>query len=342
MNAADRAREILRRATDAFEKATGLRAQTRAEPEGLAKPHVLLEIIVEGRAVRFAAEVTPVDRFQTLGAIKDRAGIAPYPPLLVAPHVTEAIAEKCRELRLPFMDEAGNAYVEAQGLFVLVTGRRRPLQARETLAYRALTPAGLRIAFALLNHPDLAAAPYRQIARAAGVALGTVGDVLADLEQRGHLAPEKPGPRRLLAPERLQDEWVTHYPIKLRPKLNARRFTASTRDWWKDLDVSRYRAWWGGEIAAEKLTGYLKPERIILYVEGKPDELILAKRLRPDANGEIELLEAFWTTTGRRPHDDVAPPLLVYADLMATTDPRNIETAKLIREHELAQVRRAT
>lgn len=96
----------------------------------------------------------------------------------------------------------------------------------------------------------------------------------------------------------------------------------------------------GGEIAAEKLTGYLKPTRVTLYVDGKPDKLILANRLRPDANGEIELLEAFWTTVEDRPHNDIAPPLLVYADLMATTDPRNIETAKLIRDHVLAQIRR--
>lgn len=341
MKETDRAQEILRHATEAFEKATGLRTQTRAEPGGLARPDARLDIIVEGRAVRFSAEIKPVDRFQTLGAIKARADITQYPPLLVTPYITEATAEKCRELRLPFMDEAGNAYLEAPGLFVFVTGRRRPVRGRATLAYRALTPAGLRIIFALLNHPDLAAAPYRKIARAAKVALGTVGDVLADLEQRGYLAPEKPGPRRLLAPERLQDEWVTHYPIKLRPKLNARRFTAPTRDWWRDLDIGQYHACWGGEIAAEKLTGYLKPERITLYVDGKPDKLILANRLRPDVNGEIELLEAFWTTDEVRPQNDVAPPLLVYADLMATTDPRNIETARLIRDHGLAQVRRA-
>jgi hypothetical protein len=340
MNKTDRAQEILRHATEAFETATGLRAQTQAGPERAARPGALLDIIVEGRAIRFSAEIEPVDRFQTLGAIKARAGLTPYPLLLVAPYVTEATAEKCRELRLPFMDEAGNAYLEAPGLFILVTGRRRPVQARAALDYRALTPAGLRIVFALLNDPDLAAAPYRKIAKAAGVALGTVGDVLTDLERRGYLAPEKPGPRRLLAPERLQDEWVTHYPIKLRPKLNARRFTAPARDWWRDLDVGQYRACWGGEIAAEKLTGYLKPQRVTLYVDDKPDKLILAKRLRPDVNGEIELLKTFWTTDEGRPHNDIAPPLLVYADLMASTDPRNLETAKLIRDNHLAQVRR--
>lgn len=341
MNQAHPGQDILQRATEAFEQATGLRTQTRAEPGFalLPRPAALLDIIVEDRALRFVAEIKAVDRFQTLGAIKARAGTAPYPPLLVAPYITEATADKCRQLRLPFIDEAGNAYVEAPGLFVLVTGRRRPERTGAELAYRALTPAGLRIVFALLHHPALAAAPYREIAKAAGVALGTVGDVLLDLEQRGHLAPDKPGPRRLLAPARLLDEWVAQYPIKLRPKLHPRRFTAPTHDWWRHLDVGRYRACWGGEVAAEKLTGYLKPQHLTLYVDGNPDQLILAHRLRPDVHGEIELLEAFWTANEAVPYDDTAPPLLVYADLMATSDPRNIETAKLLRDLDIATVR---
>ena len=101
------------------------------------------------------------------------------------------------------------------------------------------------------------------------------------------------------------------------------------------MDIGQYYAYWGGEIAAEMLTGYLKPERITIYIEGKPDKLILAHRLRPDENGEIEILETFWATDEARQPNDAVPPLLVYADLMATTDPRNIETAKLIRDQHL-------
>jgi hypothetical protein len=340
MRQALKTQEILEQAVAALERATGLRARVEFEPAG--GPGALLEIALDDRPpIRFAAEIQAVDRFQTLGAIHARAATAPYPLLLVAPHVTEAIAEKCRELHLPFIDTAGNAYLEAPGLFVHVTGKRRTLQTRPAPAFRALTPAGLRIVFALLNMPNLAAAPYREIAKAARVALGTVGDVLADLEARGYLAPEKPGPRRLLAPERLQDEWVTHYPVKLRPKLNARRFIAPAHDWWRNLDIGQYHACWGGEIAAGKLTGYLKPERCTIYMDGKADKLILANRLRPDVNGEIEILETFWPTAEARQQNgidnDIAPPLLVYADLMATADPRNIETAQLIREQILRE-----
>ena len=54
------------------------------------------------------------------------------------------------------------------------------------------------------------------------------------------------------------------------------------------------------------------------------------------ANGEIEILDAFWVADELHQADDIAPPLVVYADLMATADPRNIETANLIRDKYLA------
>lgn len=326
--------EVLQLAIAAFETATGLHTQI----DKLAKPAALLDIAVEGRTLRFATHIKTIDRFQTLGAIATKTDDIRYPHLLVAPYITAEAAERCRALKLPFIDTAGNAYIEAAGLFVYVTGKPRPQRPTMMPAYRALTPAGLKIVFFLLNHPELTAAPYREIAKRARVALGTVGETLADLQQRSYLTPEKPGPRRLLAPERLAEEWVTHYPVKLRPKLNARRFAAPRQDWWQNLDIRPYQARWGGETAAAKLTGILKPARITIYMHGKPDPLILAQRLRPDANGEIEILETFWTPDETRQPDDIVPPLLAYADLMATTDARNIETAKLIRDQHLVHV----
>jgi len=75
---------------------------------------------------------------------------------------------------------------------------------------------------------------------------------------------------------------------------------------------------------------------VTLYVWGAPDDVILANRLWPDERGAVEVLEAFW-----RPIEDgaaapqTAPPLLVYADLVATGDPRNLEVARLVRERYL-------
>ena len=56
------------------------------------------------------------------------------------------------------------------------------------------------------------------------------------------------------------------YAQILRPKINPRRFTATNPYWWKEVtNIGDYYARWGGEVAAEKLTGYLKPATVTIY-----------------------------------------------------------------------------
>jgi len=60
--------------------------------------------------------------------------------------------------------------------------------------------------------------------------------------------------------------------------------------------------------------------------------LIAEKRLRPDPKGEIEVLNRFWDIeirdAKRQIPRDTVPPLLAYADLIATLDPRNAQVAR--------------
>src|SRR5439155_22942847 len=120
---------------------------------------------------------------------------------LVAPYITREVAERCRQLHLPFIDTAGNVYLEAPGLLVYVIGNNKPTELRQG-HFRALNPAGLQIAFVLACQPKLVQTNYREIAARAGVALGTVGPVMKDLEARGYLRFQKEPNRKLLDPER--------------------------------------------------------------------------------------------------------------------------------------------
>src|SRR5437660_204617 len=108
------------------------------------------------------------------------------------------------------------------------------------------------------------------------------------------------------------------------------RFRAQNREWAQQTDLTRFDAYWGGEMAADRLTHYLKPEMLTIYTRHNPTKLIAEFRLRADVNGDIEMLDAFWDQnliTGTR---DVVPPILAYADLMTTPNARNLEAAKLI------------
>jgi hypothetical protein len=331
---------------DALERTTGVKGRVIAiEPKaGGRGADALVDIYIEGKKHRYLVEAKArLDRLAALGHVKAQLDELGERGLLFAPYITPVMAKKCRQLNIPFLDTVGNAYLHEPGFVVYITGEKpEDLTAAALGARGGGTAAALRVVFVLLCKPDLLNARYRTIVEAANVALGAIGWVFFDLEGRGYIAGgHKKHNRRFLEPDRLFGEWVTNYPIKLRPKLNPRRFRAEDPEWWKNADLAGQHGYWGGEIAAQKLTKYIKPQTCTLYIKPERDEpriakalakFVAANRLRADAQGEIEILDAFWNLTVNTDHPDVIPPILAYADLIATLDPRNIEVAKLIRE----------
>jgi hypothetical protein len=344
---------ILDHALRALKRTTGLTAElVQRQPKALKgyAPDAAIEIKEGRKRFPFFAEIKAVDRAVALAAVKNR--LEPYgrKGVLIAPYLTAELARHCRDrLDLQFIDTAGNAYLRTTGLYVFVRGDRPhgPTAPMATGARGGGTATGLRAAFVLLCRPELLNAPYREIAEAAGIGLGTVGWAFFDLERQGYLAAApKRRNRRLLEPARLLEAWVTNFPTRLRPKLNPRRFQAPGPGWWEQARLPD-GARWGGEVAAAKLTHHLKPAAATIYLEPANAREALATlvqehRLRADPHGNVEILDAFWKlpelpVKGTPP--DLVPPLLVYADLMATLDPRNLEVAKRIRgqyvEHAL-------
>lgn len=335
-------KETIDQAIDALRQTAGLEMEVvEYEPAARhARADAHIKIVHNNRYYEFVVEVKNVDRFATVAQVKHQLGEFNEAPLLIAPKLTDAAANNCKELGLNFIDLAGNAYINTPDFFILIKGQKQELYRNNPMPYfkgnKALTPTNLRMVFALLCNPEMLNAPYREIAKVAGIALGAVGWGFNDLAARAMtLGDGKKNNRVLIQQEKLIQEWVTNYPIKLRPKLTPRRFKANNPDWWKYLDVKQYEAQWGGEVAADRLTHYLKPNFFTLYLHGKEfkkniNKLIVENRLVPDPNGDVELLQAFWDFDAADFLPEVVPTLLVYADLVASNDPRNLETAKLI------------
>jgi hypothetical protein len=277
--------------------------------------------------------------------------------MLIADYVTPQLALQLKAQNIAFADAAGNAYIERPNMLIWVKGEKptEGAYAKEQKG-RAFQASGLRVLFALLCKPGLINENYRNIAAQAGVAHGTVGWVMAELPALGFLA-EIAGKRRLLQPERLLRQWVEAYARKLRPKLVVGRYQhddvapAATRhageigfglqhkfgtrvtttaepNWQATLNPLKYEAVWGGETAGAKMTNMLRPEMTTLYVRKRDPALIHAARLIPNPNGNVELVARFWEF--ENDPLDLAPTILVYADLLATGDARCIEVA-----HEL-------
>ena len=99
------------------------------------------------------------------------------------------------------------------------------------------------------------------------------------------------------------------------------------------------KAKWGGEVAAAKLTKYLHPEIVTIYTnEEYLPQLLLDCKLKKDPNGEVEILEQFEKHEVNLEYGDLVHPILIYADLLATGNQRNTETAKMIYDEHIVRL----
>jgi hypothetical protein len=201
----------------------------------------------------------------------------------------------------------------------------------------------MQVILALLVRPALLNESRRTIAMFAGVSTGTAHTTVQTLLQRKDLIERGDG-LVFTNFDRLLDEWVTLYPLLLRESLKLGRYRATEPSWWTDMVAPNDEWMLGGESAAALITNYLKLAVVTVYCpNGIPSKVISRGRLRPDPAGNVEFLKAPFELN-RTPGlvDDVVYPVLVYADLVASGDSRNLETAQLIRDQYISGRRPAT
>jgi hypothetical protein len=300
-----------------------------AQELGRARADARLRVGYGGQVTEYLAQVRRSLRKDTL----DAAILALEPlgkqALLVTDFIAPDLADRLKARHIAYVDLAGNAYLEHPPLLVWVAGRRRikPEDAAPRATGRAFNANGLPVVLALLCHPDWVDKPYRELAKLAGVAHGTIGNVLKELQETGYVGLVE-GKRRLLQRERLVDLWVEATLRVLRPRTLIGRYRVDRPPAWAAFDPGPYDMVLGGEPAAARLTGHLRTEIITLYGQRPEPRLILALGLRPDPAGTLEIRQRYWNFADEPP--GLAPLPVIYADLLATGDARCLETAKLL------------
>ena len=124
----------------------------------------------------------------------------------------------------------------------------------------------------------------------------------------------------------------------MRPKLYLGRYDTTNVKWWNKTDWQKNNALLGGEPAAARLTGYLKPETITVYGPKNINAFLLKNRLTKNPQGKTEVFRKFWNFDYPWSNKEIAPPILIFADLLATADDRNIETARIIYDQYIHQL----
>lgn len=299
-------------------------------PNMMVDKHIRLTI--GENQIQYFAEIKNSFTRANIGLMLQRRNMLPGPLLLVTNHVNDAMAECLKENKIEFIDTTGNVFINQPHIYIYVKGNRLKDKYQNTPLGRAFQPTGLKAVFIFLCNPKIINKNYRTIAHAAGISLGNIGLIMNDLKAQGFILDIGRHGCKLIQKQRLLDRFVEEYPKKLRRQLLLGKFRGD-QDWWEKKETGFENALWGGEVAAAKMVNYLKPQNITVYVKQQLlNEFLLKNRLKRDVNGEAEILKLFWEPDNLAEQNELAHPILIYADLIATADQRNIEAAKVIYE----------
>lgn len=251
--------------------------------------------------------------------------------MIVAERLSPEIKEALIEAAVDWLDAAGNIYLNDDDVFIWID-RNAPIIPSEKIKNRAFKKSGLKVVYLFLQDEKWLAKTYREIAEKAGVSLGNIKYVMDGLAELGYVIPVNNKRKKIAKRNELLDHWLTAFIDELKPKLLRGIFRFRNKDQenrWNELKLSEGTCW-GGEPAADIITGNLKPKIFTLYSRIKRADLMKIYEMVPDENGNVIVYEPYWNVTSENPR--TAPYLTVYTDLITSGDSRNSALAKNIYE----------
>ncbi len=303
-----------------------------------------LDLNIDAKPIHFFAEVKNELRQYQLPQLYELAERHP-PFMLIANRISPALKEILRDKKIGYIDTAGNIYVNIAGTFLWIDGKKA-VEKDKPATNRAFTKTGLKTVFYLLLHCDAINMPHRKLAEITGVALGNIRNVIEGLKDAGFILQINEKTMQLRNKRALLDRWVVGYGETLKPTLHLGGFRFWNEDKlkdWQTLPIEQGESVWGGEPSGEHFTKYLRPEILTLYTNQQRAVFVSKWKLIPNEKGDVQLYEKFWKDEATD-NEQFAPPLLVYADLLLTDDPRCVETAEMIYtkylKHEFGQYKK--
>ncbi len=319
---------IMHDAVEQWEEQTKIQTKLTEEAES-AGIDAAMEFKYNGKKHRVFIEAKRELRNYQLSEIEMLA--KKYRPLMVvADNIFPKIKEALKEKGIAYLETSGNMYYREGDLFIWLEGKK-PITKDDEKLGRAFTKTGLKALFHFLLMPELINTTYRNMAAVTGISFGNINFIMTDLKQQGFLLRKNDGEYQLHRKKELLAKWMDAYEHKLKPSLlvGTFRFINQTEAAkWNQIELNSQKSWWGGEPGGDLLTNYLQPEIFTLYTVEAKSELMKNYRIIPDSNGYIKVYKKFWNSPEM--NSNIAPPLLVYVDLINTGDRRCMETGEKI------------
>jgi hypothetical protein len=256
------------------------------------------------------------------------------PRLLLARYIPTRAGERFIEAGISFADDPGNVHLRLGSEYNwTVLGKREPPRLAET---NRTTAATIQLLFQFAVDPKSASWTVRDLAGAAGISKTKVAQLRRQFIHERILS----GKSELRMTPDIVDRLVSGYSQILRPKLVISRFR------YPDSSIDEFLARLTETVRAKEipyaLTGgpaadamqhfYSSPD-VPLFLDLGGSDVQRTLRLLPDRGGPVVLLRPFGAMVYWKEFEGrmVAPPWLVYAELLTSDDPRAREAAEELR-----------
>lgn len=241
-------------------------------------------------------------------------------PVFIAPYISPASAELCKQDGTSYVDLSGNCRLVFDNSFVEREGRPNPFAERRDL--RSLySPKSSRVLRVLLANPG-EGWKVQELAKESEVSLGLASSVKKLLEDREWVRKTEDG-LALIEPEKLLAEWAENYSFR---KNEVRDFYSlkPVADLEADLATAcrerKVPYALTGFSAAARLAPMVRSPRAMAYVKKPLDEVIGSLGLKEVTSGaNVTLLEPYdeGVFYGAEEEEGIrlASPVQVYLDL---------------------------
>jgi hypothetical protein len=250
------------------------------------------------------------------------------PLLVLGPRIGARSADALRSVGINFVDAGGNAFLRRPALLIDVRGRPAPRLDDGVLKKRMnlFSTKRAQVIFCLLSWPELVGSPIRTLAARACVSVGLAQETVDLLRHLGHLDAWSRSSSLRRVPS-LIDGWVAAYPLALGSLDRAWTFRGETA-------VPKLPEGATAFVSGEAAVSDLRGTTLSLFVDDWRPELARLNRWRSDRASNVVVRKVFWSGP-EDPNDSaglhIAPPLLVYADLLSAGEGRQGEAAEALR-----------
>jgi len=258
----------------------------------------------------------------------------PVAKIVLARYIPATLGEQLVNAGVSFADEPGNVHLRLGSEYNwTVLGKKEPPKLPEA---NRVTPATIQLLFLLATDPKAAAWTVRDLARTAGMSKTKVAQLRNQFLREGVLN----GKSEFRVTPEISDRLVSGYSQILRPKLllGRYRYPDSSADQFlgRLAEIAKtHKASYAltGGPAAEAMQRFYHGSEVPIFFDPQGSPMQRALRLLPDRSGPVLLLKPFGEVVYWREFDGrmVAPPWLVYAELLANGDPRAREAAEELR-----------